>query len=152
MESNVGSPSPFCKGCHQWFNQLLAGVSGNFKNFDLCSYISSLITEALQDKAQSFCDPLEGRGVPKGLYPQIPHSCLGELLDEDFFKFLAKKPASRFDGLLTWAKNYINIEDAQASKRGGCNKKRKESKEEIPPRKQGRNYESRSHHFKEEPC
>ncbi|KAL2242948.1 UNVERIFIED_CONTAM: hypothetical protein Sindi_0412800 [Sesamum indicum] len=39
------------------------------------------------------------------------------LLDGDFFKSLAKKPVSKFEALLARAAKYINIEDAQASKR-----------------------------------
>ncbi|KAL0288975.1 UNVERIFIED_CONTAM: hypothetical protein Sangu_2635500 [Sesamum angustifolium] len=39
------------------------------------------------------------------------------LLDEDFFKSLDKKPATKFDALLTRAAKYIDMEDAQAFKR-----------------------------------
>ncbi|KAL0433456.1 UNVERIFIED_CONTAM: hypothetical protein Slati_2679900 [Sesamum latifolium] len=39
------------------------------------------------------------------------------LLDGDFFKSLAKKPASKFDALLAQAAKYINMEDAQAAKK-----------------------------------
>ncbi|KAL0373511.1 UNVERIFIED_CONTAM: hypothetical protein Sradi_3266800 [Sesamum radiatum] len=41
------------------------------------------------------------------------------LMDGDFFKLLAKKPATKFDVFLARAAKYINIEDAQASKREG---------------------------------
>ncbi|KAL2227500.1 UNVERIFIED_CONTAM: hypothetical protein Sindi_2108700 [Sesamum indicum] len=50
------------------------------------------------------------------------------LLDGDFFKSLAKKPAPRFDGFLAWETKYISIKEAQASKREGQGKKRKDSK------------------------
>ncbi|KAL0445003.1 UNVERIFIED_CONTAM: hypothetical protein Slati_2223000 [Sesamum latifolium] len=39
------------------------------------------------------------------------------LLDGDFFKSLAKKPVSKFDALLVRAAKYINMEDAQATKK-----------------------------------
>ncbi|KAK4382529.1 hypothetical protein Sango_2864000 [Sesamum angolense] len=39
------------------------------------------------------------------------------LLDGDFFKSLAKKPATKFDALLARAPEYMNMEDAHASKR-----------------------------------
>ncbi|KAL0445238.1 UNVERIFIED_CONTAM: hypothetical protein Slati_2246500 [Sesamum latifolium] len=39
------------------------------------------------------------------------------LLDEDFFKSLAKKPVSKFEALLARAAKYINMEDAQAAKK-----------------------------------
>ncbi|KAL0455810.1 UNVERIFIED_CONTAM: hypothetical protein Slati_0920200 [Sesamum latifolium] len=52
------------------------------------------------------------------------------LMDGDFFKSLAKKPATKFDVLLAQAAKYINMEDAQASKREGRGEKRKENKDE----------------------
>ncbi|KAL0400161.1 UNVERIFIED_CONTAM: hypothetical protein Sradi_2359400 [Sesamum radiatum] len=54
------------------------------------------------------------------------------LLDGDIFKSLAKKPATRFDALLARAAKYINMKDAQASKREGRGEKRKENKDEGP--------------------
>ncbi|KAL0395408.1 UNVERIFIED_CONTAM: hypothetical protein Slati_4507000 [Sesamum latifolium] len=41
------------------------------------------------------------------------------LMDADFFKSLAKKPATKFDILLAPTAKYINMEDAQESKREG---------------------------------
>ncbi|KAL0394711.1 UNVERIFIED_CONTAM: hypothetical protein Slati_4437300 [Sesamum latifolium] len=49
------------------------------------------------------------------------------LLDGDFFKYLAKKHVSRFDDLFSRAAKYINMEDAQASKKDEG--KRKDFKE-----------------------
>ncbi|KAL0420710.1 UNVERIFIED_CONTAM: hypothetical protein Slati_3093900 [Sesamum latifolium] len=51
------------------------------------------------------------------------------LMDGDFFKSLAKKPATKFDILLARAAKYINMKDAQASKREGRGEKRKEGKD-----------------------
>ncbi|KAL0434988.1 UNVERIFIED_CONTAM: hypothetical protein Sradi_0206700 [Sesamum radiatum] len=45
------------------------------------------------------------------------------LIDGDFFKSLAKKSATKFDVLLARAAKYINVEDAQASKREGRGEK-----------------------------
>ncbi|KAL0415822.1 UNVERIFIED_CONTAM: hypothetical protein Slati_3414100 [Sesamum latifolium] len=53
------------------------------------------------------------------------------LMDRDFFKSLAKKSATKFDALLARATKYINMEDAQASKREGRGGKRKENKEKT---------------------
>ncbi|KAL0443941.1 UNVERIFIED_CONTAM: hypothetical protein Slati_2116800 [Sesamum latifolium] len=57
------------------------------------------------------------------------------LMDGDFFKSLAKKPTIEFDVLLARAAKYINMEDAQASKREGRGEKRKENKDENPSKK-----------------
>ncbi|KAL0313200.1 UNVERIFIED_CONTAM: hypothetical protein Sradi_5719300 [Sesamum radiatum] len=57
------------------------------------------------------------------------------LLDGDFFKSLAKKPVSRFDALLARVAKYINMEEAQASKKDSRGEKRKEIREEPPSKK-----------------
>ncbi|KAL0394712.1 UNVERIFIED_CONTAM: hypothetical protein Slati_4437400 [Sesamum latifolium] len=57
------------------------------------------------------------------------------LMDGNFFKSLAKKPATKFDVFLARAAKYINMEDAQASKREGQEEKRKENKDEGPSKK-----------------
>ncbi|KAL0405962.1 UNVERIFIED_CONTAM: hypothetical protein Slati_3910100 [Sesamum latifolium] len=57
------------------------------------------------------------------------------LVDGYFFKSLAKKPAIKFDALLARAVKYINMEDAQASKRKGRGEKIKENKDEGPSKK-----------------
>ncbi|KAL0409717.1 UNVERIFIED_CONTAM: hypothetical protein Sradi_1906100 [Sesamum radiatum] len=53
------------------------------------------------------------------------------LSNGDFFKSLAKKPASKFDALLAREVKYINMEDAQAAKKESHGKIRKEIKEET---------------------
>ncbi|KAL0411381.1 UNVERIFIED_CONTAM: hypothetical protein Slati_3727800 [Sesamum latifolium] len=57
------------------------------------------------------------------------------LLDGGFFKFLAKKPVTKFDALLARAAKYINMEDAQAAKKESHEEKKKETKEEAPSKK-----------------
>ncbi|KAL0320199.1 UNVERIFIED_CONTAM: hypothetical protein Sradi_5281400 [Sesamum radiatum] len=56
-------------------------------------------------------------------------------MDGDFFKSLAKKLGTKFDVYLARAAKYINMEDAQASKREGRGEKRKENKDENPCKK-----------------
>ncbi|KAL0411563.1 UNVERIFIED_CONTAM: hypothetical protein Slati_3746000 [Sesamum latifolium] len=56
-------------------------------------------------------------------------------MDGDFFKSLAKRPATKFDVLLARAAKYINMEDARASKREGRGEKQKENKDENPSKK-----------------
>ncbi|KAK4395814.1 hypothetical protein Sango_1735700 [Sesamum angolense] len=53
------------------------------------------------------------------------------LLDRDLFKSLAMKPISKFDAILALAAKYINMENAQATKKESCSEKRKETKEEV---------------------
>ncbi|KAL0451200.1 UNVERIFIED_CONTAM: hypothetical protein Slati_1098100 [Sesamum latifolium] len=57
------------------------------------------------------------------------------LMDGDFFKSLAKKPATKFDVLLVRTAKYINMEDVHASKTEGRGEKRKEGKYEGPSKK-----------------
>ncbi|KAL2240236.1 UNVERIFIED_CONTAM: hypothetical protein Sindi_0664800 [Sesamum indicum] len=57
------------------------------------------------------------------------------LLDGDFLKSLAKKPVSKLNALLARAAKYINIEDAEATKKESYLEKRKEATEEGPFKK-----------------
>ncbi|KAL0334131.1 UNVERIFIED_CONTAM: hypothetical protein Sangu_1569300 [Sesamum angustifolium] len=56
------------------------------------------------------------------------------LLDGNVFKSLAKKLISKFDTLLACVVKYINMEDTQATKKESHGEKRKDMKEEAPPR------------------
>ncbi|KAK4382092.1 hypothetical protein Sango_2906700 [Sesamum angolense] len=67
------------------------------------------------------------------------------LLDGDFFKSLSKKPTTKYDTFLARAAKYINMEDAQTSKRERCGKKQKETKEDDPSKNPGRTSGTRNH-------
>ncbi|KAK4409408.1 hypothetical protein Sango_0013800 [Sesamum angolense] len=53
-------------------------------------------------------------------------------LDGDFFKSFAKKPVFKFYALLARATKYINMTDAQTTKKESRGEKRMETKEEAP--------------------
>ncbi|KAL0419229.1 UNVERIFIED_CONTAM: hypothetical protein Sradi_1336400 [Sesamum radiatum] len=66
---------------------------------------------------------------------EVPMTTCARIAGRRLFKSLAKKPATKFDALLARAAKYINMEDAQASKREGRGEKRKENKDEGPSKK-----------------
>ncbi|KAL0432993.1 UNVERIFIED_CONTAM: hypothetical protein Slati_2633600 [Sesamum latifolium] len=83
------------------------------RSSDPCSCTNLLAVGNIGRRSSASLRSAEGRGVPKGLSRSIQHNGLGGttshaggqgqcilsrwLLDGDFFKFLAKKPTSRFD-------------------------------------------------------
>ncbi|KAL0420908.1 UNVERIFIED_CONTAM: hypothetical protein Slati_3113700 [Sesamum latifolium] len=105
----------FARAAQQWFNQLPKD------NEPLKEYLQRFNAAALE--------------VPSATQEVKASAFLQGLLDGDFFKSLAKKPVSKFDALLARAAKYINMEDAQAAKKGSHEEKRKETKEEIPSKK-----------------
>ncbi|KAL0383729.1 UNVERIFIED_CONTAM: hypothetical protein Scaly_0660200 [Sesamum calycinum] len=89
----------FAQAAQQWFNQLPPAKEGEL----LEEYLQHFNTAALE--------------VPSATQEVKTSSFTQGLLDGDFFKSLTKKPTTKFDVLLARAAKYINMEDAQASKR-----------------------------------
>ncbi|KAL0461186.1 UNVERIFIED_CONTAM: hypothetical protein Slati_0006200 [Sesamum latifolium] len=95
----------FARAAQQWFNQLPTGQR---------------TLERISADVQHCC--------PGGAFDnqEVKASAFSQgLLDGDFFKSLAKKPISKFDALLARAAKYINMEDAQATKKKSRGEKRK---------------------------
>ncbi|KAL0298692.1 UNVERIFIED_CONTAM: hypothetical protein Sradi_6529000 [Sesamum radiatum] len=125
----------FAQAAQQWFNQLPRAVIGSFHEF--CSLflhkfassrkhrkiklnlfsIRQKEGEPLKEYLQHF--NMAALEVPSTTQEVTPSAFAQGLLDRDFYKSLAKKPATKFDALLARAAKYINMEDAQSSKREG---------------------------------
>ncbi|KAL0385621.1 UNVERIFIED_CONTAM: hypothetical protein Sradi_2956400 [Sesamum radiatum] len=141
----------FARAAQQWFNQLPVGAIGSFQKFRslfLHQFASSRKlrktklslfavqqkdNESLKEYFQRFnAAALE---VPSATQEVKANAFSQGLLDGDFFKFLAKKPVSKFDALLARTAKYINMENVQATKKESRGEKQKEVKEETPSKK-----------------
>ncbi|KAL0455806.1 UNVERIFIED_CONTAM: hypothetical protein Slati_0919800 [Sesamum latifolium] len=141
----------FARATQQWFNQLPPAVIGSFREFRslfLHQFASSMkhrktelsLFSIRQKEGESLKDYLlrfntAALEVPSATQEVKASAFAQGLMDRDFFKLLAKKPATKFDVLLARAAKYINMKDAQASKREGRGEKRKENKDENPSKK-----------------
>ncbi|KAL0287069.1 UNVERIFIED_CONTAM: hypothetical protein Sradi_7132300 [Sesamum radiatum] len=110
----------FARAAQQWFNQLPPAVIRSFREF------RSLFLH-------KFASSRKHRNTELSLFSIQQKE--GELLKDYLQRSLAKKLTTKFDILLARTAKYINMEDAQASRREGRGEKRKESKEENPPKK-----------------
>ncbi|KAL0453021.1 UNVERIFIED_CONTAM: hypothetical protein Slati_1280200 [Sesamum latifolium] len=141
----------FARASQQWFNQLPLVVIGSFREFRslfLPQFASSRkhrktelsLFSIRQKERESLKDYLQrfntaALEVPSATQEVKASAFAQGLTDGDFFKSLAKKPATKFDVLLARAAKYINMKDAQASKRQRRGEKRKENKDENPSKK-----------------
>ncbi|KAL0445266.1 UNVERIFIED_CONTAM: hypothetical protein Slati_2249300 [Sesamum latifolium] len=155
----------FARAAQQWFNQLPPAAIGSFQEFRslfLHQFASSrrhrkielsLFSirlkegESLKEYLQRFnTASLE---VPSATQEVNANTFAQGLLDGDFFKSLAKKPATKFDTLLARTTKYLNMEHAQASKREGRGEKRKENKDECPSKSRRWTSKTKNQHDKE---
>ncbi|KAL0406630.1 UNVERIFIED_CONTAM: hypothetical protein Slati_3976900 [Sesamum latifolium] len=160
MASNVESSSLLSPGPHSnGLNQLPPAAIGSFqevRSLFLHQFASSrkhrkteLSLFSLQQKeGESLKDYLQrfnttALEVPSATQEVKASAFAQGLVDGDFFKSLAKKPATKFDVLLAQAAKYINMEDAQASKREGPGEKQKENKDENPSKKPKMNFKDK---------
>ncbi|KAL0434233.1 UNVERIFIED_CONTAM: hypothetical protein Slati_2757600 [Sesamum latifolium] len=123
----------FARAAQQWFNQLPPAVIGSFLEFRslfLHQFASSRkhrktelsLFSIRQKEGESLKDYLQrfntaALEVPSATQVVKASAFTQGLMDGDFFKSLAKNSATKFDILLARASKYINMEDAQASKR-----------------------------------
>ncbi|KAL0419185.1 UNVERIFIED_CONTAM: hypothetical protein Sradi_1332000 [Sesamum radiatum] len=139
----------FAQTVQQWFNRLPSVVIESFQEFRSL-FLHQFTSSRKHRKTElNFFSIRQKEGEPLKEYLQrfnmtalevpsetqeVKASAFAQgLLDGDFFKSLAKKLDTKVDSLLARAAKYINMEDAQASKREG--QKRKENKDECPSKK-----------------
>ncbi|KAL0313612.1 UNVERIFIED_CONTAM: hypothetical protein Sradi_5760500 [Sesamum radiatum] len=146
MASSVESSSLLLPGRAAIVQPIAPTVIGSFQEFQslfLHQFASSRkhrkielsLFSIRQKEGESLKDYLERLNtaaleVPSATQEVKASAFAQGLVDEDFFKSLAKKSATKFDILLAQAAKYINMDNAQASKREGRGEKRKENKDE----------------------
>ncbi|KAL0286848.1 UNVERIFIED_CONTAM: hypothetical protein Sangu_2469100 [Sesamum angustifolium] len=142
----------FASASQQWFNQLPAGVRGSFQKFRSLFLYQFASSRKLQKMELNLFSIRQTENEPlKEYFQRFNTGALEELsaiqevkatsffqglLDGDLFKSLAKKSVSKFDALLARAAKYINMLDAQTSKKVNRGEKRKEIMEESPSNNQ----------------
>ncbi|KAL0451253.1 UNVERIFIED_CONTAM: hypothetical protein Slati_1103400 [Sesamum latifolium] len=157
----------FVWAAQQWFNQLPPAVIRSFQEFRSL-FLHRFASSRKHRKTElSLFSIRQKEGEPLKEYLQRFNTAALEvlsatqevkassfaqgLLDGDFFKSLAKKPATKFDALLARSTKYINIEDAQASKREGKGEKKRRTKMKALMTVEGKALLSRPRLYKDGP-
>ncbi|KAL0386318.1 UNVERIFIED_CONTAM: hypothetical protein Sradi_3026100 [Sesamum radiatum] len=141
----------FAGAAQQWFNQLPLGFIRSFQEFSSLFLHQFASSRKVRKTELSLFAIRQGEDEPLKEYLQRFNTAALEvpaatqevktnafsqwLLDGDILKSLAKKPVSKFDALLAQAAKYINIEEAQATKKDSRREKRKEVREDAPSKK-----------------
>ncbi|KAL0353740.1 UNVERIFIED_CONTAM: hypothetical protein Sangu_0955300 [Sesamum angustifolium] len=143
----------FAQAAQQWFNQLPPAMIESFQEFhSLFLHQFATSRKHRKDRIKPLLNPQEGRRALEGVPPTFQHSRLGGpngdpgsgqrllrkgLLDGDFFKSLAKKPATKLDALLSREANILIWRIPRHPSGKDEEKRGRKTKMKVPPKSQG---------------